>query len=178
MDTITKLILIIGGLNWGLIGLVNKNYIELLLGNGEILNSLYIIIGLVALYVLYNMFIYRENMTSFNDLIASGPSGISISQTSFNDLLASGSAGLNVLQTSLQASNQSLLDTKISVNLNGKTYTLPPNCTNITTNVSGETSTISTSCPDNNGNMVNSTITLNPNSTCTTLINNNGILSC
>jgi len=80
MDTITKLILIIGGLNWGLIGLVNKNYIELLLGNGQILNSLYIMIGLVALYVLYNMFIYEENMSSLGDLIASGSTSINISQ--------------------------------------------------------------------------------------------------
>jgi len=178
MDNITKLILIIGGLNWGLIGLVNKNYIELLFGNGQILNSLYIIIGLVALYVLYNIFIYRENMTSLNNLIASGPGGISISQSSLNDLIATGSTGLNVLQTSLQTSNQQSSDTKISVNLNGKTYTLPPNCTNVATNVSGNTSTLSTSCPDNNGHMVNSTITLNPNSSCTTLINNNGVLSC
>ena len=172
MDTITKLILIISGLNWGLIGLVNKNYIELLLGNSQILNSLYIIIGLVALYVLYNMFIYRENMTSFNDLIASGPGSINISQTSLTDLLTS--SGINISQIS----NQSSSDTTVSVNLNGKTYTLPPNCTNIATNVSGDTSTLSTSCPDNNGNMVNSTVTLNPNSTCTTLINNNGVLSC
>jgi len=172
MDTITKLILIIGGLNWGLIGLVNKNYIELLLGNGQILNSLYIMIGLVALYVLYNMFIYKENMSSLGDLIASGSTSINISQSSLNDLLTS--SGVNISQITTQSSS----DTIISVNLNGKTYTLPPKCTNIATNTSGSTSTITASCPDNNGNIVNSTVTLNPNSTCTALTNNNGILSC
>lgn len=44
-------ILIIGGLNWGLIGLFNINYITALLGEGTFpVRVIYILVGIAAVY--------------------------------------------------------------------------------------------------------------------------------
>lgn len=47
-------ILVIGALNWGLVGLLNLNVVEMILGAGSILTKLvYIIVGLAGLYKVY-----------------------------------------------------------------------------------------------------------------------------
>lgn len=49
-------ILAIAALNWGLVGLLNLNLVESLLGAGSMLTKLvYIVIGLVGLYKVYLM---------------------------------------------------------------------------------------------------------------------------
>ncbi len=56
MDTkqIVAWVLIIAALNWGLVGLLNLNVIEMILGAGSILTKIvYIIVGLVGLYKAY-----------------------------------------------------------------------------------------------------------------------------
>lgn len=47
-------ILVISALNWGLVGLLNLNVIEAVLGAGSILTKIvYIVVGLVGLYKAY-----------------------------------------------------------------------------------------------------------------------------
>lgn len=49
-------ILAIAALNWGLVGLLNLNLVESLLGAGSMLTKIvYILIGLVGLYKVYLM---------------------------------------------------------------------------------------------------------------------------
>ena len=50
MHMITFILLVIGGLNWGLVGLFNFNVVEIL-GSG-IARIVYILVGLSAIYIL------------------------------------------------------------------------------------------------------------------------------
>jgi len=47
------ILLIIGGLNWGLIGLFKFDLVYFLLGSGLIADIVYILVGLAALYKIY-----------------------------------------------------------------------------------------------------------------------------
>lgn len=52
LHTIAIILVIIGGLNWGLIGLLGLNLVSSLLGVGSALEKLvYILVGLSAVYV-------------------------------------------------------------------------------------------------------------------------------
>lgn len=49
-------ILVIGAINWGLVGLLNLNVVEMILGAGSILTKVvYIIVGLAGVYKVYMM---------------------------------------------------------------------------------------------------------------------------
>ena len=51
IDLITTLLLVVGGLNWGLVGLLHFNLVGTLLGDATIISRLvYIVVGLCALY--------------------------------------------------------------------------------------------------------------------------------
>lgn len=56
MDLLAFILVIIGGLNWGLIGLFNFNLIEVLFGATIITTIIYILVGLAALYMLLAKF--------------------------------------------------------------------------------------------------------------------------
>lgn len=51
---IAALFLIIGGLNWGLIGLTNFNLIAALLGQSGLDRLVYILVGLSAVWEIYD----------------------------------------------------------------------------------------------------------------------------
>jgi uncharacterized membrane protein YuzA (DUF378 family) len=52
LEKIAMFLVIIGALNWGLIGALNLNLVEKLTGNNASVNKLvYILVGLAALYV-------------------------------------------------------------------------------------------------------------------------------
>lgn len=52
LSTIALILLVIGGLNWGLVGLLNVNIVAAILGSTSILTKLvYILVGLSAVYV-------------------------------------------------------------------------------------------------------------------------------
>ena len=56
MDTkmLVGWILVIGALNWGLVGLLNLNLVESLLGMGSMLTKgVYVVVGLAGLYKAY-----------------------------------------------------------------------------------------------------------------------------
>ncbi|MBU1031777.1 DUF378 domain-containing protein [Patescibacteria group bacterium] len=49
-------VLAIGALNWGLVGLLNMNLVEVLLGAGSFLTKIvYIVVGLAGVYKAYMM---------------------------------------------------------------------------------------------------------------------------
>ncbi len=54
LDWIALLLVIIGGLNWGLVGIFELDLVQLIFGSIPILMKLvYVLVGLAALYMLY-----------------------------------------------------------------------------------------------------------------------------
>ena len=54
IDWIAMTLLIVGGLNWGLVGLADFNLVAAIFGEGSALSRLvYILVGLAALFCLY-----------------------------------------------------------------------------------------------------------------------------
>jgi len=52
LDMISLVLLVVGGLNWGLIGLVDFNLVDMIFGSMSMLSRLvYIVVGLSAVYV-------------------------------------------------------------------------------------------------------------------------------
>ncbi len=51
LDWITLILVIIGGINWGLVGIANWNLVETILGSG-VSAIVYDLVGLSALYIL------------------------------------------------------------------------------------------------------------------------------
>ena len=57
IDWIAFILLIIGGLNWGLVGIGGWNVVDMIFGSIAILLKIvYILVGLSALYMLYGHF--------------------------------------------------------------------------------------------------------------------------
>ena len=51
LDTIAAILLVIGGLNWGLVGLFNFDLVAAIFGSGAALSRIvYILVGLCAVY--------------------------------------------------------------------------------------------------------------------------------
>jgi uncharacterized membrane protein YuzA (DUF378 family) len=51
LDIIVAVLLVVGGLNWGLVGLLNFDLVATIFGNGSFLaNIVYILVGLSAVY--------------------------------------------------------------------------------------------------------------------------------
>lgn len=54
LDWVTMILVVIGGLNWGLIGLINLDVVTAIFGSIPVLVQLiYIVVGLSALYMIY-----------------------------------------------------------------------------------------------------------------------------
>lgn len=54
LDKTALVLTAIGGINWGLIGIVNLNLVELIFGYAPVLVTIiYILVGLAACYTLY-----------------------------------------------------------------------------------------------------------------------------
>lgn len=51
LHMVAYVLLFVGGLNWGLIGLLNINLIGMLLGMGMLTKIIYILVGVSAVYV-------------------------------------------------------------------------------------------------------------------------------
>jgi len=52
-DWLAYVILLIGGLNWGLIGSFNFNLVETIFGTGLLTDIIYVIVGLAGLYGIF-----------------------------------------------------------------------------------------------------------------------------
>ena len=55
-DWIANIIVIVGGINWGLVGLFKINLVEAIFGSGFLARILYIIVGIAAGYLIYRFF--------------------------------------------------------------------------------------------------------------------------
>lgn len=53
LDWIALVLVIIGGLNWGLVGLFNFDLVNAILGAGLGADIVYVLVGLSALYMIY-----------------------------------------------------------------------------------------------------------------------------
>jgi uncharacterized membrane protein YuzA (DUF378 family) len=54
IDWIALVLVIVGGLNWGLVGLLKVDLVELIFGSIPILQRIvYIVVGLAAIYLIY-----------------------------------------------------------------------------------------------------------------------------
>lgn len=58
INQIALILVILGGLNWGIIGLVDSNIIKILFSTFPLLErSIYIIVGIASLWVAYTSFV-------------------------------------------------------------------------------------------------------------------------
>ena len=55
MRTLSLILVIIGGINWGLVGVMDFNLVEWLLKNEMIINTVYILVGLASIYLLFGL---------------------------------------------------------------------------------------------------------------------------
>ena len=59
IDWVAMVLVIVGGLNWGLVGLMNYDLVASLLGAGSVLSKIvYDLVGLGALWMIYHA--YKE----------------------------------------------------------------------------------------------------------------------
>lgn len=56
MKKTALVLVVIGGLNWGLVGLLDLNIVSKLLGDGVLTKIVYDLVGLSALYMLMDVF--------------------------------------------------------------------------------------------------------------------------
>jgi len=57
IDWVAAVLVVVGGLNWGLVGAFNFNLVSLIFGDATILTRLiYVIVGIAAIYVIYTFF--------------------------------------------------------------------------------------------------------------------------
>lgn len=50
IDVIAAVLLVIGGLNWGLVGVADVNAVAMLFGQSVIATAVYVLVGLAAIY--------------------------------------------------------------------------------------------------------------------------------
>ncbi|MCX6712001.1 MAG: DUF378 domain-containing protein [Candidatus Woesearchaeota archaeon] len=53
LDWIALILVIIGGINWGLIGFFNSNLVSMIFGEGTLTTVIYDLVGLSGLYMIY-----------------------------------------------------------------------------------------------------------------------------
>ena len=62
IEKISYILLVIGGVNWGLIGLFEYNLVGEIFGFGSTAtNVIYSVVGIAALYVVYSMAVMMAN---------------------------------------------------------------------------------------------------------------------
>lgn len=65
VDYISWILIVVGGLNWGLVGLFDFNLVDSLFGAGSGLAKIvYILVGLAAVYAIFAMFTKMSNKTA------------------------------------------------------------------------------------------------------------------
>lgn len=60
---VSFILLVVGGLNWLLVGMVGINLVEMFLGTGMLTRAVYVLVGLSAVY---ELFTHRKNCTACN----------------------------------------------------------------------------------------------------------------
>lgn len=61
VNTVALVLVVVGGLNWLLVGLFDYNLVEMLFGEGSVLTkTVYVLVGVSALWVLWDMVMSRS----------------------------------------------------------------------------------------------------------------------
>lgn len=60
LDWIAYILLIVGGLNWGLVGAADIDLVQMIFGAGSIADIVYILVGISALYLLLMKFMKKR----------------------------------------------------------------------------------------------------------------------
>jgi hypothetical protein len=60
LDWIAMVLVVIGGINWGLVGIFSLNVVSLVAGEGIIAKIIYIIVGIAALYMIIAALLKKE----------------------------------------------------------------------------------------------------------------------
>ncbi len=55
IDVIAAALLVVGGLNWGLVGAANLNLVAALFGTGMIAEIVYVLVGAAAVYQIFSV---------------------------------------------------------------------------------------------------------------------------
>lgn len=55
LDWVAMILLVVGGLNWLLVGLFSFNLVTLIFGAGLFAKIVYALVGLSAIYILFNL---------------------------------------------------------------------------------------------------------------------------
>jgi hypothetical protein len=79
LNILTLILIIVGGLNWGLVGLFNFNLVTALFGPGGLENIVYIAVGAAAIYQLIPL------IQSFNVDEPRAQSGVNTTTTTTRD---------------------------------------------------------------------------------------------
>ena len=57
IDVVVTLLVVVGGVNWGLVGAFNIDLVAMLFGVGSVFAKVvYVLVGLAAVYMLYGVF--------------------------------------------------------------------------------------------------------------------------
>lgn len=65
LDTVALVLVIVGGLNWLLVGLFQYNLVDSLFGVDSVLSRVvYVLVGLAALWMLWNVLAHRSARTA------------------------------------------------------------------------------------------------------------------
>ena len=57
VDVVVVLLVVVGGINWGLVGAFDINLVTLIFGVGSMFTKVvYVLVGLAAVYMLYGVF--------------------------------------------------------------------------------------------------------------------------
>ena len=64
LDTVTLLLVVVGALNWGLVGLIELNLVTTLFGATILTKIIYILVGGSGLYVALNRFAVNKKLTT------------------------------------------------------------------------------------------------------------------
>lgn len=60
LNYVTRALVLVGALNWGLVGAFDFNVVETLLGTGTLATVVYVLVGLAAVYEVYDMFVAKK----------------------------------------------------------------------------------------------------------------------
>jgi uncharacterized protein len=62
LNLVSWILVLVGGVNWGLYGLFKLNLVEAILGSGFLARLVYIIVGAAACYIIYTHFSKKQSV--------------------------------------------------------------------------------------------------------------------
>jgi hypothetical protein len=60
LGLVSFILVLIGGVNWGLVGLGNINLVGLIFGSSFLARLIYILVGLSAVYLIYLVYVKKQ----------------------------------------------------------------------------------------------------------------------